>query len=279
MARKRRATSEVSLKLDRERILLFPHQEAAEVEPSPPRLVSLCPSRNRRLRSPATGSGAATLPRHLAPLLAADAPLSGEIERRLTALALAARAGDGGARDALYHAFAPKLDRMLGRCRGLAWAAAGPRRDGRPWELDDLAQEAYLVFVDLLAEWSGEGAVGPYLLAHLRWRLRTAWNGLAAPRRREAAITPRLADLLADGSAAADEATVLLETLAAALPPPDAAMLLMLVRDGCSPAVVARRLGVSRRTVDRRWGALVRRLRASLRPEVADAARADAEPA
>lgn len=207
------------------------------------------------------------VPAAVAPVLGADDPLGPEVERRLTALAHLARGGDRAARDTLFLALGPKIDRMLGRCRGLAWSSAGPRRDGRPWELEDLGQQAYIAFVDLLALWSGEGAVGPYLLAHLPWRLRNAWRELAAPRRRGAPFAPAAAELLIDGSAAADEAVVLLEAWAAGFPPLDGAILLLRFRDGATAAEIAAALGLQRRTLDRRW----RRLRGRLRRELAPA--------
>jgi len=228
----------------------------------------------RPIRRSGGGRPSGSLP--LVPILGADDPLGPEVERRLTALAHAARGGDRDARDALFAAFGPKLDRMLGRCRGLAWSAAGPRRDGVPWELDDLRQEAYLAFVELLAAWPGDGSVGPYLLAHLPWRLRTAWKRLAAPRRCEtrlAASEPAL-DLLADGSAAAEEARVLLEELAAALPPPDDEIFLLRVRDSLGTADVAERLGLGRHRVDRRWRKLRLRLRQAWREPAATIGRA-----
>jgi RNA polymerase sigma factor (sigma-70 family) len=204
----------------------------------------------------------------IAPLLAADDPLTPETDRRLTALACAARAGSRPARDALYLALAPKIDRFVAGCRHLAWTSLGPRRDGRPWDADDLAQEAFVVFADLLAAWSGEGTFVPYFLAHFPWRLRTAWRALAGPRRHESNLAaPHLA-LLADDSAEAEEARIRLEAIAAALSPLDGAILLGHVRDGRSLRTVARRLGLGHATVTRRWQGLREELRRELANEM-----------
>ncbi len=254
--------------LDREPIPLFPAATppAGTADAPVPDLRLLAnPTEATRPTAPTAappphGAGASPL----LPIMAADDPLTPEVERRLALLAHAARAGDRAARDALYAALGPKIDAMLGRCRGLAWSSADPRRDGRPWELDDLAQESYLALVDLLAAWPGEGPVGPYLLAHLPWRIRTAWRRLAAPHRRHAPLLSARADLLVDGSAAAEEALVRLELVAAALPPPDGDLLLLRVRDGHPPAAIGRRLGLTRRTVDRRWRAVCDLLRSEL---------------
>lgn len=249
--------------LDREPIPLFP--DAAPPAPD----LRLLPRRAGPAgatglpRSTAAPAASATSILPILPILAADDPLTPEVERCLALLAHAARAGDREARDALYAALGPKLDAMLGRCRGLAWSSAGPRRDGLPWELDDLAQESYLALVELLDAWPGDGPVGPYLLAHLPWRIRTAWRRLAAPHRRQAPLHAIDDDRLADGSAAAEEALVRLEAVAATLPPPDGDLLLLRIRDGRSPAAIGRRLGLTRRTVDRRWRALCDRLRPS----------------
>lgn len=248
--------------LDRDPTPIFPNRPAPDDAP-PLRLLPPADDRSRRRPSTPPRHGAPS-PVRLAPLLAAAEPIEPEIEQRLTHLAIAARAGDRDARDALFLAFSPKIDRMLGRSRRRLWTAGGPRRDGRPWDLDDLAQEAYAVFVGLLADWSAQGAVTPYLLAHLPWRLATAGRRLTARRGRERPMAPHHTDLLADGSAAADEARVLVEAIAAVLPPPDGDLLLLLIRDGRSPAAAARRLGLSRRTVDRRWAALRVTLRQSL---------------
>lgn len=253
--------------LDHEPIPLFPD---ATPPPDPTPDLRLLPrwagSRGLRGSAGATAPPAAASILPIIPILAADDPLTPELERRLALLAHAARAGDRGARDALYAALGPKIDAMLGRCRGRAWSSAGPRRDGAPWELDDLAQEAYLAFVDLLAAWPGDGPIGPYLLAHLPWRIRTAWRRLAAPHRRQTPILPAHADRFEDGSAAAEEALVRLEAVAATLPPPDDALLLLRIRDGRSAAAISRRLGLTRRSVDRRWKALCDRLRPSFGP-------------
>lgn len=255
--------------LDREPTPLFPNLAAPASSGPALRLLPgvrdhAAPAERVSMPAPAAGRAAP----QVVPLLAADDPLAPELDGWLTALAHAARAGDRDARDAIYRALGPKIERMVARCRGLAWSAAGPRRDGRPWEMDDLEQEAYLAVVDLLGAWPGEGSVGPYLLAHLPWRLRTAWKRLATPRRREAPFLPSHADLFADGSAVAEHALVLLEELAATLPPPDGAILLLRIRDGRSIAAIGRRLRLGRRTVDRRWHGLRLRLRSHLEASV-----------
>lgn len=184
-----------------------------------------------------------------------------EREAALTRLALAARAGDRAARDQLYAELEPNIRRMVAGCARLTWAADCPRREGRPWDREDVAQEAFLVFSDLIQAWSGVGPVTPYLFAYFPWRLRNAWRRLRPARPRGAPILRAEPGLAADASATAAEATVLLEALASELPVVESAILLMHVRDGLSLAEIGRRFGVRPRQVRRRWAGIKRWLR------------------
>jgi hypothetical protein len=78
------------------------------------------------------------------PLLRPNHPVTPAQDALLTALARRARDGDEPARDLLWRAFAPALEPALLRCGRMAWRvqAGWVRRDGRPWELEDLRQEA-----------------------------------------------------------------------------------------------------------------------------------------
>ena len=205
----------------------------------------------------------ASPPTTLVPVLAPADEIDPALEQLLGALARAAQAGDRAARDLLFLALAPKIDRFVVGCRGLIRSADGPSRDGRAWDAEDLAQEAFLVFADLVAAWPGDGPVGPYLLAHFPWRLRSAWRAMAPPRRLETRLMAHH-DLLEDGSATAEEARAHLEAIAAALSPPDGEILLRHIRDGERLGAIARRLGTDRRTVTRRWRSLREELRVAL---------------
>ena len=200
-------------------------------------------------------------PAPLVPLLAAEAEVGPELERFLAPLARAAQDGDVDARDTLYEALAAKIDRFVAGARRLAWSGDGPRRNGRPWDAEDLAQEAFPIFVNLLAAWPGDRPFGPYLLAHFPWRLRNARRALVAPRRFETVPLPPRVLHLADEAAAAEEARTLLEVVAARLPYPDRQILLWHVRDGRSLGAIAHRLGLDRGTVGGRWRAIKAGLR------------------
>ena len=204
--------------------------------------------------------GARDEPPRLVPLLAAGDDITPERERLLTTLATAARGGDRAARDALYLALSAKIDRFVAGCRRLV-ADDGARRDGRPWDLEDVAQEAFPVFADLVAAWPADGPFGPYFLAAFPRRLRNACRDLRAQRRLQFPLPPASVVFLRDGTAAAEEASARLRAVAGGLPPPDGAILLGHVGDGESLCAVARRLGLPRHVVSYRWRALLSRLR------------------
>lgn len=176
----------------------------------------------------------------------------------LTGIARRARQGDMAARDLLWLAFAPKLEPSIRRCERLAWRMGWARRDGRPWELDDLRQDAWLVFAALVANWRGDGSFVPYVMAHFSWRLRNAMRRLGPPRGR-AVLTPMAADAAAACPALDEvEAAELRAALLAALSPADAAVLRLRLVQGASFGDIACQLGVSRRTVARRWARIRR---------------------
>jgi RNA polymerase sigma factor (sigma-70 family) len=187
----------------------------------------------------------------LAPVLRPDQPVTRAQDALLSGIARRARDGDPIARDLLWRALAPKLEPALVRCGQLAWQRQWVRRDGRPWVLEDLRQEAWLVFTELAEAWPGDGSFVQYATAYFPWRLRDALRRLAANRREIAAHfvlqpvaeSPELLDI---------DAQTLLASIAAALPPGDAAVLRMRT-DGAALGEIACSLGVSRRTIGRRW--------------------------
>lgn len=94
--------------------------------------------------------------------LPTDAEISPALEAALDQLARVAR-DDPAARDALYGVFELKIRRFLLPLRS-RFAPLG--------EATDLDQEGYLCFVQLLADWTGEGTFPAYFLGFMRWRLR-----------------------------------------------------------------------------------------------------------
>src|SRR5207248_7004738 len=96
--------------------------------------------------------------------VAGDFQLTPGVEASLNALARAGRE-DPAARNELYAALGLKVARFLAPYRG--WELSG-------MEFADVEQEAFLVFVGLVADWGGTGSFGRYFLGFFPWRLRHA---------------------------------------------------------------------------------------------------------
>lgn len=177
------------------------------------------------------------------------------IDRMLSDLARSREADDPEIRNALFIAYAPRLQRILLRLwyRNLYEFGC---------ELDDLEQELYLIFANLLERWSGKGSLSAYVHGALPWRMYDAARRLA-PRDRPLGDRP-VASLNSDESSSAEEAIALLEDLAATLSPFDRELLLRHVRDGESLATIARARGLSHRTMRRAWLRSQEHLRALL---------------
>ncbi len=163
--------------------------------------------------------------------------------RALTALAVSARAGDRDALAALSTSLEPKISRFVRRYRG--W-------DRASWDANDVSQEAYLALADLVEQWGGVGPFVPYFFACYRFRLRDAVRRLDGPARlRQVSLSE---DWMGDHAGDAFTAAELRADLAA-LSPADRALLAWRI-EGERFTAMADRLGVTRRTVHRRWGRL-----------------------
>lgn len=191
----------------------------------------------------------------LVPVVNADDDLSPALERRLLPTVRRAHAGCHDARDALYIAFRPKLARFIRRIR----APHQPAGRVGLWDQHDVEQEAWLVFDDLIRQWTPDRPFGRYLLATFPWRLHDAiYRGIG-----RRAVPPRMTtvpigeqDWLHDGSADADEAHALLNALADHLPAVQGAILRRHIGKGETLTAIARDLDLSRRTVTRQWRAV-----------------------
>ena len=194
----------------------------------------------------------------LPPPLPADSAVTPQLDRSLVVLARAARAGDPAARNTLYALLSAKIDRFVRRYRRGSWD------NDYSWDVEDLAQEAFLVFADLVDGWAGNDSFTPYFLAHFPWRLRDAVRRLNGTRQRDQIALAAQHDLVSDGTAATEAAVDLLEALTARLSPTSRAMLLWRLRDGERFGTIAGRLGLSRRTLHRHWDVTLDDLRRSL---------------
>ena len=101
-----------------------------------------------------------------------EIPVVGRIEKgvlvQVNVLAQEANSGDPTARDVLWASFKPRLERR-------SWVLKPWPNTSRftgIWDRDDVRQESWVVFAELLAAWDGEVSFVPYLLARFNWRLR-----------------------------------------------------------------------------------------------------------
>lgn len=177
-------------------------------------------------------------------------------------LARAARAGDRGARDALWAVVGPRLAHVALRT---AWAFPTLERD-------DAVQEAFPIFAALVATWPGPDARGvgfaTYLFGMFRWRLHSLLRAYErrrplpvdwATREERTVVAPPRASPIAWHEYGVD-----FPAFVAALPAHERAIFLLRLREGLATREVAARLGLTPRTVSRYWNVTLRRLRAAV---------------
>ena len=187
----------------------------------------------------------------LLPLVPSATPIPPEIDRLLARAARAAITGDASARDALFAAFQPRFERSIRRCQR-CWDGRSRNTVEHAYERADIAQEAYLVFVDLLQTWPGGGSISAFLCARFPWRLNDAIRSWRRPGRAgdaPATVPDRSGD---DGELAG-----LIDEITADMPVLTREMLRWRVFERLTFAEIARRAGVSKRTVNRRWDEFV----------------------
>lgn len=188
----------------------------------------------------------------LLPVIGPNDVILPTFDQSLGDFALRAQAGDLEARDALYIAFLPKLQKMLGSVR----PPFAPNGAEGMWNRDDIDQEGYLAFVELVDLWTGETSFTAYLLSRFQYRVRDAiQRGIARPSipPRQVAVPLREAMEVPAPYAQMPEVRPLFDDLLAELEPHLAHVVSRKVRDGASITQIARELGVNRRTVSRYW--------------------------
>jgi DNA-directed RNA polymerase specialized sigma24 family protein len=193
-----------------------------------------------------------------------DFELTTEIDTDLSIRAVAAR-HDSVARDQLFALLAFKLRRFCTRFH---------RWNLDPWEFEDVLQESYLVFVDLLASWRPlEGAPEPagfgyYVFRVFPLRLTDHVNALVRTRRDR--LTPISwapeIDLRLDPTSPESDASTaaIMAAVCGRLNAVDATIFRLRSTTEQRPETIARIAGVSRRTLYRRWGEIVRIAREEL---------------
>jgi RNA polymerase sigma factor (sigma-70 family) len=131
-------------------------------------------------------------------------------------------------------------------------------------ELADLQQEAYLVLVDLVANWTGESTFCAHLLSRFHWRMHAAYTALGGSGARAMAD---LTEIVGPGSIeeAGEGDDSPLRILTACLPERQRAIVLLLVGGGYRQRQVAEALKIGRSTLTREWDRALATLRESLR--------------
>lgn len=197
-------------------------------------------------------------PRHgmathaLLPVIGADDVILPAFDEKLGTFAIRAQQDDREARDALYFAFLPKLTRLMAHVRP---PAAPPGAEG-VWSRDDVEQEAYLVFLEIVEAWSGDVSFTSFLLSRFPWRLKDVFRrgiGRSAvpPRRFEVSIDT--VELVSEGLDSLADVGAVFESVLERLPEPLADVLIAHMVEGKTKSAIARELGVSRRTMVRYW--------------------------
>lgn len=117
-------------------------------------------------------------PGTLLPIIGANDVILPSFEETLASFAIRAQQGNREARDALFFAFRPKLGRMISSIR----PPFAPNGTEGIWTRDDVEQEAYLVFVELIDAWSGDISFPSFLLSRFSWRLKDViFRGIGKP--------------------------------------------------------------------------------------------------
>lgn len=195
-----------------------------------------------------------------------DVPPS--LERLMEPVARRAQGGDRAARDELYFALEPKLLASAGRIP----VPFAPRDTCGIWDRNDMRQEAYLVFLDIIDTCPADIPFGRYALGNFRWRLRDAASRKLGrrgiPPRSASVSAEGMADWLADDSWRTVESEALIEAIASTLERPLDGMLRLHIIEGESITATAVRLGISRRTATSYWGRIVAQLRAGITPNI-----------
>jgi RNA polymerase sigma factor (sigma-70 family) len=191
--------------------------------------------------------------RTLLPVIGADDVILPGFDDTLGSFAMRAQEGDTDARDALFFAYLPKLERLMAHVR----PPYAPTGMTGIWDRDDIEQEAWLVFVELVEAWSGDVSFTSWLLSRFAWRLKDVIrDGIGRPsippRRRE--VDMELAELVpAPCEEMLPEVSELVDRVVDALPDELAEALIGHMVHGKTKTRVAAEMGVSRRTMVRYW--------------------------
>lgn len=188
-----------------------------------------------------------------------DFEVTPELDRDLSRRALLAR-HDSIEREALFGLLAFKVRRFALRYRG--WNLG-------PWDLEDVEQEAYLVYIDTLRVWTPSEVGGEpagylcYFLSVFPHWLMNAVRAWTWPGARTVTLLPDERRAVAK---AADHSMV--DDFCERLEPDEASLLRLRLVTGASLPDAAESMGIARRTAYRRWRHIVELGREYLREAV-----------
>jgi DNA-directed RNA polymerase specialized sigma24 family protein len=203
----------------------------------------------RRFASPFPNAepAAATGP-VLAPVLDSHGRIPDPIDARLADLARRAQQGDAFARNGLFLALWPRCAPMLYAIRAQdRWRL----REGRAWTFDDVEQEAFPIFCDLVERWrSDQPRFAGYFFTRFHWRLTDLLWRWSRPARAELPLSFALHVAGDDDQTA--ELRSLIDSQFQSLSARDRQVLEWRIVDGHTDAEIADACGVCLKTV-RRW--------------------------
>jgi RNA polymerase sigma factor (sigma-70 family) len=220
----------------------------------------LRPVRSRLAIRLITSDGRATvLRRTLLPVIGEDDVILPAFDDTLGTFAMRAQEGDTDARDALFFAYLPKLERLMSYARP-PHALSGMTGI---WDRDDVEQEAYLVFVELVEGWSGDVPFTAWLLSRFPWRLKDAIrDGIgkpSGPPRQRVVPIEDAAFVPVEVAGLSPEDREVIDAVLDRLPEYLGQILIEHALHGKSKAAIAREIGISRRTMVRYWQEIRRR--------------------
>ncbi len=166
--------------------------------------------------------------------------------------ALSAKAGDRAARNALFDTFRPAMARFFARYARRAY-------ESPVWSLEDLHQESFLVFVEVLGAWPGAGDFVAYFYAVFPKRLATAVRRLDGS---QPWIKYGIAAEGTDDPAQRLESRAMLNDFVALLSPLERRILALHAWESLSLPDVSSHTGQSLDDVRRHWRRIRRKARA-----------------
>ena len=180
-----------------------------------------------------------------------DFETSRDLDARLGALALRART-DPDIRNALYRLLDYKIERFVRRYRQRA-------RQLAIYEYDDVVQAAFVVFCDLVERWPGDRSFLGYFFTRFPWRLARAIDVIERGTSTNQFVPVEEVEE-PPPSPYPDDALALIEA-GALLSTRDREVLELRAGYGMTTRDTARMLGLSPRTIHRRWARIIDELR------------------